>query len=67
VLTIVHSMLPLLLDPAFVMATAHLERDLPNLAIATKALVGWPRELIVEEAADWGADLVVLGSHGQGA
>ena len=87
VLTIVHSTMPLLLDPAFVMAAAYVEttqqlrrlapelldaaaarlrRDHPHLAITTKALEGTPRELIVQEAADWSADLIVLGSHGHG-
>lgn len=87
ILTIVHSTTPLLLDPAFVMAAAHVEttqqlrrlapallgaaaarlkRAHPNLVITTKALDGRPRELIVQEAADWGADLIVLGSHGHG-
>jgi nucleotide-binding universal stress UspA family protein len=46
-------------------AAARLKRDHPHLAITTKALEGTPRELIVE-AADWGADLIVLGSHGHG-
>jgi len=45
---------------------ARLKRDHPNLAITTKALEGTPRELIVQEAADCGADLIVHGSHGHG-
>jgi nucleotide-binding universal stress UspA family protein len=28
---------------------------------------GAPKEIILDEAARWGADLVVLGSHGRGA
>jgi len=47
-------------------AAARLKRAHPLLAITTKALEGTPRELIVQEAADWGADLIVLGSHGHG-
>jgi nucleotide-binding universal stress UspA family protein len=87
ILTVVHSDIPLMLDPAFVMAAAYvdttqelrrlapellaaaaarLRRDHPNLTITTKALEGTPRELIVREAADWCADLIVLGSHGHG-
>ena len=53
---------PALLDAA----AARLKRAHPNLAITTKALEGTPRELIVQEAADWSADLIVLGSHGHG-
>jgi nucleotide-binding universal stress UspA family protein len=87
VLTVVHSSTPLLLDPAFAIAAAHVDatreqrkgapdllesaaarltRDHPTLAVTTKALEGPPRELIVQEAARWGADLIVLGSHGHG-
>lgn len=47
-------------------AAARLTRAHPTLAITTKVLEGTPRELIVQEAADWGADLIVLGSHGHG-
>jgi nucleotide-binding universal stress UspA family protein len=53
---------PALLDAA----AARLTRAHPNLVVTTKALDGTPRELIVQEAADWGADLIVLGSHGHG-
>ena len=47
-------------------AAVRLKRDRPNLVITTKALEGMPRALIVREAADWGADLIVHGSHGLG-
>jgi nucleotide-binding universal stress UspA family protein len=47
-------------------AVARLQRDHPDLTVTTKVLEGTPRELIVQEAADWGADLIVLGSHGHG-
>jgi nucleotide-binding universal stress UspA family protein len=39
----------------------------PRLSVTTKVLEGVPHEVIVQEAADWGADLIVLGSHGYGA
>jgi nucleotide-binding universal stress UspA family protein len=38
----------------------------PRLAVTSKALDGIPHEVIVKEAEDWGADLIVLGSHGYG-
>jgi nucleotide-binding universal stress UspA family protein len=47
-------------------AAARLSRDDADLRITTKALEGTPRHSIVQEAADWGADLIVLGSHGHG-
>lgn len=39
----------------------------PRLKVTTKILEGSPKALIVEEAERWGADLIVLGTHGQGA
>ena len=47
-------------------AAARIKHDHPTLAVTTKTLEGPPRELIVQEAARWGADLIVLGSHGHG-
>ena len=38
----------------------------PPLQVATKIVEGLPHEAIVEEAKAWGADLIVLGSHGYG-
>ena len=35
-----------------------------ELGIATEALTGSPKRTIVEEAEAWGADLIVVGSHG---
>lgn len=34
--------------------------------VATSVVVGNPPRAIVEEAKDWGADLIVVGSHGYG-
>jgi nucleotide-binding universal stress UspA family protein len=38
-----------------------------DLDVSTKMLEGDPAHAIVEEADEWEADLVVLGSHGFGA
>jgi nucleotide-binding universal stress UspA family protein len=85
ILTVVHPALPLLPDPAFVLAAIYvdavhdlrerarilldtareqIERGAPNQNVATKILEGNPKDVIVEEARQWGADLIVLGSHG---
>jgi nucleotide-binding universal stress UspA family protein len=87
ILTVVHSSIPLFLDPAFLVAAAHMEqtldrrRDAPALveaaahmiraansdvSVTTKIVEGIPKDAIVEEAQRWGADLIVLGSHGYG-
>jgi nucleotide-binding universal stress UspA family protein len=34
--------------------------------VRTKILDGLPADVIVEEARDWSADLIVVGSHGYG-
>jgi nucleotide-binding universal stress UspA family protein len=39
-----------------------------NVSESVSVLLDNPREIILKDAADWGADLIVLGSHGrQGA
>jgi nucleotide-binding universal stress UspA family protein len=42
-------------------------RDLGEIGLPVEAAVrhGDPRHAIVEEAESWGADLIVLGSHGR--
>ena len=35
-----------------------------RMGVATEALNGSPKRTIVEEAERWGADLIVVGSHG---
>jgi nucleotide-binding universal stress UspA family protein len=32
--------------------------------VTTEVLTGSPKRIIVEEAETWGADLIVVGSHG---
>ena len=87
ILTVVHSSIPLFVDPAFVAAAAHMEQTLdrrrdapalveaaanvirdanPSVSVTTNIIEGLPKDVIVEEARSWGADLVVLGSHGYG-
>jgi len=87
VLTVIHSRWPLLPDPSFIMAAAHMEtvqdrqQEAPallddaaeriranasNPVVITTVLEGTPHQVIVQVADDWGADLIVLGSHGYG-
>ena len=49
-------------------ARTKIENRLPSLAkhLSTKLLIGPPEQAIVEEAESWGADLIILGSHGYG-
>ena len=48
-------------------AAAALAEEAPLLAVTTRVVEGSPKESVVLEAADWGADLIVMGSHGYGA
>lgn len=38
----------------------------PSFELTTKVLTGTPARVIVEEAESWGADVIVVGSHGYG-
>lgn len=38
-----------------------------TLKISSEALEGPPKQMIVEEAERWGADLIIMGSRGLGA
>ena len=87
VLTVIHSRWPLVGDPFFTVASAHMESMIeqqseapellksaveqiraqaPKVSVTSKVLEGVPHEVIVQEAIDWDADLIVLGSHGYG-
>jgi nucleotide-binding universal stress UspA family protein len=35
-----------------------------NLRVTTEVIVGYPRSVITNQAEEWGADLIVVGSHG---
>ena len=49
-------------------AVAKLRETLPqSLSLTGEALNGPPREVILDEADRWNADLIVMGSHGYGA
>jgi nucleotide-binding universal stress UspA family protein len=47
-------------------AVQRLQERGPALRVTTKAIDGVPHDVIVQEAETWGADLIVLGSHGYG-
>jgi nucleotide-binding universal stress UspA family protein len=87
VVSVAHTYLPILVDPAFTLAAIHhelLERDreralrdveetakvirasASELNVTSGALEGVPKEVILDEAERFGADLIVLGSHGHG-
>lgn len=44
-----------------------LARRAPGLRVTPRLLEGLPKEAIVDEAEQWGADLIVVGSNGYGA
>jgi nucleotide-binding universal stress UspA family protein len=53
--------------PALVKSASEMIRDAhPGISVTTKIVEGIPQNSIVEEAEEWGADLIVLGSHGYG-
>ena len=37
-----------------------------RVAVVSEVIDGYPKQIILDEAKDWGADLVVVGSHGYG-
>ncbi|HEV2273257.1 MAG TPA: universal stress protein [Acidobacteriaceae bacterium] len=48
-------------------AARKISHGTPFLEVSTQVLDGSPKTAILEEAKDWGADLIMLGSHGYGA
>ncbi len=48
-------------------AMATITHGAPMLAVTSKVIEGSPKDVILAEAADWGADLILMGSHGYGA
>lgn len=56
-------------DEAVKKASAELETFLgdPDVSIVSDVIKGkFPKHAIVDEATEWGADLIVVGSHGYG-
>ncbi len=47
-------------------AAEQLRRLAPHLEVVPKLLEGHPKDAIIGEAENWGADLIVIGSHGYG-
>lgn len=47
-------------------ATTRLTQNAPSLRVSSSLLEGWPKDAIVLEAERFGADVVVVGSHGYG-
>lgn len=43
-----------------------LKQNAPNVRVTSSVLEGWPKDAIVSEAERYGADVVVVGSHGYG-
>jgi nucleotide-binding universal stress UspA family protein len=53
--------------PALVKSASEMIRDAhPGISATAKIVEGIPQDSIVGEAEEWGADLIVLGSHGYG-
>lgn len=47
-------------------AEGELRRRFPSFEVTTNVLAGSPAQVIVDEAEKWGADVIVVGSHGYG-
>lgn len=48
-------------------ASAAIKSNAPGLFVTTVVRDGHPKDEILDEAEDWKADLIVVGSHGYGA
>ncbi len=47
-------------------AAERIRHGAPDVHVTTKIIEGSPTDVIIAEARDWDADLIVLGSHGYG-
>lgn len=43
-----------------------IEQGVTGVTVLPQLLEAWPKEAILDEAERWGADLIVVGSHGYG-
>ncbi len=48
-------------------AVGQLRRAFPDLLVTQVLREGWPKDVILDEAETWGADLIVVGSQGSGS
>jgi nucleotide-binding universal stress UspA family protein len=46
-------------------ALATLRAQLPHVTVTSEIITGSPKQVLVDEAEAWGADLIVVGSHGR--
>jgi nucleotide-binding universal stress UspA family protein len=53
-------------QPLLDAAVRLLSERAPTLRVTTRAIEGVPHDVIVQQAEEWGSDLIVLGSHGYG-
>ena len=47
-------------------AAEMLRANIANVTVVPQVIEGWPKEAILDEAENWGANLIVVGSHGYG-
>lgn len=53
--------------PYLLSAAAHqIERACPEVRVTCRIVEGSPSKAIVAEAREWGADAIIIGSHGRG-
>ena len=47
-------------------AARRIQQGAAEANVLPQLLEGWPKEAILDEAERWGADLIIVGSHGYG-
>lgn len=43
-----------------------ISKRMPNAKVTEETAMGTPNRVIVDKAEEWGADLIIVGSHGRG-